>query len=99
GRLTAVAAPESESALVVLQLADVDDGLALAADGDQRHLRTDCDDRAFDRLALFDAPGSLRRLEHRLEIFLGFAHEMLLLIVYQVQPLIAKRGRAVLLVI
>ena len=68
-RLDAVADRDLESAVVVLQLGDVDCGLALAADVDERDLRADRDDRALDGLPLLEAPRLARRLEHRGEIF------------------------------
>ena len=79
-RLDAVADGDLESAVVVLQFGDLDHGLALAADVDERHLRADRDDRALDGLALLEALRLERRLEHRGEIFIGLAHGTLLVV-------------------
>ena len=78
-RLDAVADRHLEHAVGVLQLGDVDLRLALAADVDERHLRADRDDRAFDGLPSLEAPRLKRRLEHGREIFFfGFGHNALL---------------------
>ena len=61
--LDAIANRNLEGAVRVLELGHVDDGLALAADVDQRDLRADRDDRALDGLA----PGQRLRLDRRLE--------------------------------
>ncbi len=58
-RLNAVAGSDFEIAIGVLQFGDVDDGLALAADVDKRHLWTDRDDGALDGLTLLE----VRRLD------------------------------------
>ena len=79
-RLDAVADGDLERAVVVLQFVDLDRGLALAADVDERHLRADRDDRALDGLALLEALRLERRLEHRGEIFIGLAHGALLVV-------------------
>ncbi len=84
-RLDAVADRDLENAFVVLQFGDLDHGLALPADVDERHGRTDPDDRAFDRLALLDALRLGRSLEHRGEIFVGLAHGALLVMVIFVE--------------
>jgi hypothetical protein len=71
--LDAVADLDLEHAIVAPQLINVDFGLALAADVDQRRLLADCDDRPFDDLPFGDSPRALRRLEHRREIFVRVA--------------------------
>ncbi len=84
-RLDAVADRDLENAFVVLQFGDLDQGLALAADVDERHLRADRDDRALDGLTLLDVLRLERSLEHRGEIFIGFAHGALLVMVIFVE--------------
>ena len=80
-RLDAVAGGDLEIAVGVLQFVDLDHGLALAADVDERHLRADRDDRALDGLTPLEALRLERSLEHRGEIFVGLAHGTLLVMV------------------
>ena len=77
-RLDAVADRDLDVALVVLQLLDVDLGLALAADADEGHLRPEAGDDALDGLAPLEPARLDRRLEHRREIFFLLAHCLLL---------------------
>jgi hypothetical protein len=76
--LDTVADGDLERALLVLQLGNFDQGLALPADIDERNLRADRDDGALDGLAFPDMFRLKRRLEHRGEVFIGFAHGALL---------------------
>ena len=76
GRLDAIADRNLDEAVGVLQLGDVDDRLALAADVDECHRRPDGDDGALDGLTLVVLPGLRGRREHRGEIFFGLAHKM-----------------------
>ena len=77
-RLDAVADRDLDVALVVLQLLEVDLGLALAADADEGHFRPEAGDDALDGLAALEPLGLDRRLEHRREIFFLLAHCLLL---------------------
>ena len=77
-RLDAVAGGDLEVALGVPQFANLDRGLALAADVHERHRRADGHDGALDRLTLLEALRLERRFEHRRKIFLGLAHNTLL---------------------
>ena len=77
-RLDAVADRDLEHAFVVLQFGNLDQGLALAADVDERHLRADRDDGAFDGLPSLDMFCLARSLEHRGEVFIRLAHGALL---------------------
>ena len=79
-RLDTVADGDLERALLVLQLGNFDQGLALPADIDERDLRANRDDGALDGLALLDMFRLERRLEHRGEVFIGFAHGALLVV-------------------
>ena len=79
--LDAVADGGFENTLGVLQFVDLDHGLALAADVDERHLRADCDDRALDGLTPLEALRLKRSLEHRCEIFIRLVHGALLVMV------------------
>ena len=69
-RLNAVADRDLESAVGILQLRDLDRGFTLAADVDERHLRSDRDDGSLDGLPLLETLRFERRFEHRGEIFL-----------------------------
>ena len=60
-----VADGDLERAFVVLQFGNLDQGLALAADVDERYLRADRDDGAFDGLTPLDVFRLARRLEQR----------------------------------
>src|SRR5439155_25897523 len=82
-RLDVVADGDLERAFVVLQFGNVDYGLALAADVDKCYLRADRHDRALDVLTLLDALRLNRSLKHRGEVFIGFAHGVLLVIVIE----------------
>src|SRR6202008_4143685 len=75
-RLYAVANIDLENALGVLQFGNLDQRFALATDVHEGHVRTDRHDRALDGLTLLDALRLNRSLEHRGEIFVGFAHGM-----------------------
>ena len=75
-RVDAIADRDFDDAVAVLQLGDVDDRLALAADVDKRHRRPDGHDGALDGLALLELLRLLRRREHRGEIFFGIAHKL-----------------------
>ena len=77
-RLDAVAGGDLEVALGIPQLADLDRGLAFAADVHERHRRADGHDGALDGLTLLEALRLQRSFEHRGKIFLGLAHNTLL---------------------
>ena len=62
-RLHAVADPDLEDAVGILQFSGFNDGLALAADVDKRHLGPNRHDRAFDRLPSLELSGLSRRCE------------------------------------
>src|SRR4030095_1922923 len=76
-RANAIADRHVDSAVGVLQLLDVDLGLALAAHVDARPLPPDRAHRALDGLAAAELARLDRRLEHRAEIF-GIAHRLIL---------------------
>src|SRR4029078_9116213 len=76
--LDAVADRHLDVAVGVLQLSEVDLRLALAAYADERHLRAEGDDRAFDRLTALESDRLDGRLEHRRKIFFVLAHFVLL---------------------
>ena len=80
-RLDAVADSNLEHALGVLQLVDLDQRLALAADVDEHLFAADRDDRALDGLPPLEALRLKRRLEQRGEIFFGIDHGVLLVMV------------------
>ena len=77
-RLDAIADRHLDVAVGVLQLRDVDLGLALAADVDEGHLRAERDDGALDGLAAIELARLDGRFEHRGEIFFLLAHYGLL---------------------
>ena len=73
-RLDAIADRHLDVAVGVLQFRDVDLGLGLSAHVDERHLRAEAHDGAFDRLAAVELPRLDGRLEQRGEIFFWLAH-------------------------
>jgi hypothetical protein len=77
-RLDAVAGRELDVALGVLQFLEVDLRLALAADVDEGHLRTERHNRALDGLAAVELLGLHRGLEHGGKVFFGLTHGALL---------------------
>ena len=77
-RLDAVADGDLDHAVVTSQFVEFDDGFALAADVDKRHVGADRDNCAFNRFSPFEASRLLGRFEHRGKIFLGLGHGILL---------------------
>jgi hypothetical protein len=69
---------DGNSSILIGELLDVDGRLALAADVDERHLRSDRDDRPFDRLPLVEPLRLQRGLEHPREIVVLIRHGALL---------------------
>src|SRR5204863_6101105 len=70
----AVAHLDLDRAVLVFEFGDVDHRFALAADVDERALRIDRDDRAFDGFAPADAPGLEGLLEQRGEVVVWGRH-------------------------
>ncbi len=78
-RVDPLADGDLEDAVLVLQLVELDDRLALAADVDERRVGADRDDRAFDGLPALETLGFDRRFEQGGEVFLGLGHGALLM--------------------
>ena len=77
-RLNEIAQLDLDFAVGVLQFGDSHDGLTLAAHVDERHLQADRDDPALNELALIEALGLDRSLEHRGKVFPLITHGILL---------------------